>query len=61
MNATDEDILAALQAIDHDEDVTVTSWEAKFIESVVYGSAAPGRELTTKQRLVAIEIVDHYA
>jgi hypothetical protein len=56
----DEDIIEALRAVDEDEDVTVTSWEARFIETVVYRQRGEPR-LTEKQRMAALGIIETYA
>jgi hypothetical protein len=53
----DDEILDALRELDEDEDVTVTSWEAEFIESVVF--KGNGR-LTQRQGEKALEILSRY-
>jgi hypothetical protein len=54
---SDEDIRDDLKCIDEDEDITVGSWEADFIESVLY--RYKGR-LSEKQRQKAKEIIEKY-
>lgn len=53
----DEQLRAALRKIDEDDSVDVTSWEANFIESVVYRYNGP---LSPKQRDVAEKIIEKY-
>lgn len=54
---TDEDIREELRIVDKKEDVTVTSWEADFIENVAYRSERP---LSESQRERAEEIIEKY-
>jgi len=54
---TDEEIREELKAIDHNEDIEVDSWEAGFIENVVYKYKGP---LSETQRKKALEIIDKY-
>jgi len=54
---TDQEIREALEDIDCDENVTVTSWEAEFIDSVVYKYKGP---LSGPQRKSAEQIIEKY-
>lgn len=54
---TDEEIREELRFVDTNPDVTVDSWEANFIESVVYKSEGP---LSKKQRKKAEHIIEKY-
>lgn len=58
MNPPDHDIRDRLKDIDVDEEVTVTSWEADFIESVCYRDTH--RVLTDDQIKKALEIIHAY-
>ena len=54
---TDEELRAELILIDTSEDVTVDSWEADFIERVVYKYKGP---LSEPQRKKAEQIIEKY-
>lgn len=54
---TDEELREELKAIDKNEDIDVDSWEAGFIENVVYKYKGP---LTEAQRTKAEQIVEKY-
>ena len=54
---TDEELREELRFIDIDEDVTVDSYEATFIENVVYQYKGP---LSEPQRKKAEQIIDKY-
>lgn len=54
---TDAELREELKFIDVSEDVTVTSWEAGFIENVVYKYDGP---LSEDQRKTAEQIIDKY-
>lgn len=53
----DTEIREQLKAIDEDDDVDVTSWEADFIDSIVYQYKG---WLTAPQRTTAIKIIEKY-
>jgi len=53
---TDDELRADLREIDTG-DRDVNSWEAGFIERVVYQYRGP---LTNKQRAIAIKIIEEY-
>lgn len=53
-----ESLLLWLQELDESEDVTVTSWEANFIESVLYGEYHG--PLSEKQKAVIYKMQDRY-
>jgi len=53
----DEELREELKSIDVSEFVTVSSWEADFIESVVYEYEGP---LSDEQRDKAEEIIEKY-
>lgn len=52
-----KDIVDALREIDENEDISVSSWEANFLDSVFKWDG----ELTDKQRAKSIEIITKYA
>ncbi len=54
---TDEELRDELTALDISEHVTVESWEADFIESVVFRYHGP---LSEAQRKKAEQIVEKY-
>lgn len=54
---TDEEIREELRFLDTNADVTVDSWEAGFIESVVYKYKGP---LSESQRKKAEQIIEKY-
>ena len=54
---TDEELRDELLAIDINEDVTVETYEADFIENVVFRYHGP---LSDKQREKAAEIIEKY-
>jgi hypothetical protein len=54
---TDTEIREELRLIDVNEDVTVDSWEADFIESIVYKYKGL---LSEKQRRKAMKIIWKY-
>ncbi len=54
---TDAELREELKFIDTNEDVTVDSFEASFIENVVYQYDGP---LSEKQRKTAEKIIDKY-
>lgn len=54
---SDEEIREGLKEIDENEDIDVDSWEAEFIENVVYKYQGP---LSEKQRAKAEEIIERY-
>lgn len=54
---TDEELREELRLLDTNEDVTVDSWEADFIESVVYKYKGP---LSESQRKKAEQIIEKY-
>lgn len=56
-NWTDEDIRDLLKQIDEDSDIDVSSWEAGFIESIVYKYDGP---LSDAQRKKALEVIDRH-
>ena len=58
MSIPDSEIRDRLKDIDVDEDVDVDSYEADFIENVVY--KRPFRILTGPQVRKALEILDKY-
>ena len=53
----DEELREELRFLDTNEDVTVDSWEAGFIETVAYKSKGP---LSEKQRQKAEQIIEKY-
>lgn len=54
---TDAELREELKAIDTDEDIVVDSWEASFIENVVYKYKGP---LSEGQRAKAEQIIEKY-
>jgi hypothetical protein len=54
---TDEELREALKELDTAPDVDVDSWEAEFIEHVVYKYKGP---LSEPQRKKAEEIIEKY-
>jgi len=54
---SDAEIRERLQDIDEDDDIDVSSWEAGFIESVVYRYKGP---LSDAQREKARQIIEKY-
>lgn len=54
---TDEELREALRDIDQAEEIDVDSWEADFIENVLYRYKGP---LSDAQREKAQEIIDKY-
>ena len=54
----DEELRDLLKDLDDNEDITVTPWEAEFIENVVY--AFPTGDLSEKQRDIAERIIQNY-
>lgn len=56
---TDEEVRDELREIDEDDDVTVTGWEAEFIESVVYKNGKI--PLTQTQYDKCVEIIERYS
>jgi hypothetical protein len=57
MTYDDETIKKELKAIDEDDTVTVESWEANFIESIVYKQTY---SLTARQTSTALDIIERY-
>lgn len=55
---TDNEIRAELRRIDASETVTVSSWEAQFIEDNAFRGLHTA--LTTGQRIKAMEIIERY-
>lgn len=55
---SDDEIRSALREIDSNEEITVTSFEADFLESVLF--KFPHRPLSEKQRAVAQQILERY-
>ena len=55
---TDEEPREELRFLDTNDDVTVDSWEAGFIESVAYKGKGP---LSESQRKKAEQIIEKYA
>ena len=53
----DLELIERLKEIDESDDIEVTSWEAEFLESMVYGGVA---RMSTKQRAVARRMIDQY-
>lgn len=53
-----DEIRAELRLIDEDEDVDLTSFEAGFVEVVVYQS--PDHPLSPRQEEIAEEIIEQY-
>lgn len=54
---SDAELRKCLKQIDEDDAIDVTSWEADFIEHVVYKY---GGALSDKQRASASKIIDRY-
>ena len=54
----DEELRDKLKEIDELEEVDVSTWEAEFIESVVYKNK--DWPLTSKQREVARQMIERY-
>jgi len=54
---SDQEIREALKRIDEDDSIDVTSWEAGFIETVVYKFRGA---LSPKQRDAAEKIIEKY-
>jgi hypothetical protein len=54
----DETIRKELKAIDEDQIVEVSAWEADFIENVLYKYA--NRSLTAQQTATALNIIEKY-
>lgn len=57
MPLSDDRIRELLEELDHDDDTDVTSWEAHFLESVVYEWDGA---LTDAQRRCAMRMLDKY-
>lgn len=53
----DEQIRNTLRDIDENEDIDVSSWEAEFIEGIVYDYEGP---LSEAQRIKAKQIIEKY-
>lgn len=53
----DEAIRNSLRDIDEDEDINVSSWEAGFLDSVLYKYEGP---LSEAQRKIANQIIEKY-
>jgi len=53
----DDELRRQLKVIDDDPNVDVSSWEADFIENIVFNYAGP---LSDKQREAAERIIDKY-
>ncbi len=58
-SVTDGEIRRRLQDVDEDDEVTVSTWEAGFIEGVVYKNSA--WSLTDQQRKIAMQILEKYS
>lgn len=54
---TDEELREELRALDQNEDIEMDSWEADFIENVVYKYKGP---LSENQREKAEQIIEKY-
>ncbi len=53
---SDSEIIDRLTDLDRDDDIEVTSWEADFLESVLYRQ----KGISPRQREVALEMLDKY-
>lgn len=58
MPKTDADIIEELREIDMNEDIELNSWEADFMENMLYKWEGP---LTQQQRTKAEEITGRYS
>lgn len=54
---SDEELRDELKALDQNEDIDMDSWEAGFIENVVYKYKGP---LSEPQRAKAEQIIEKY-
>lgn len=54
---SDDEIREALKEIDEDPDVDVKTWEADFLENVLFKYRGP---LSAKQREAAEKIIEKY-
>lgn len=52
----DDEILQKLELIDSDEDVTVSNWEADFLNTVL-----KSRRLSDRQRRVSLQMIEKYS
>ena len=57
---TDDQLRDALNDIDNDDDINVSSWEANFIDSLLYKNREKYWKLTPKQRGICFRMVDNY-
>ena len=57
---SDVDLRAELLAIDVSDNITVTEWEANFIESICYDIVEEPYKLSEKQRSVIINMIEKY-
>lgn len=55
-----QELRARLQELDEDEDITVTSWEAEFLETILHGTWANAFQLTNRQVETAEKILEKY-
>ena len=57
---TDDQLRDKLNEIDENEEITVTRWEADFIDSLLYKNREKFWKLTDKQRKICFRMIKKY-